>query len=325
MACGGCSDGCGDCGDLTLGTGPAGLDGQNSFTQTTADFTQPSSGGNVTVNVSALGQLTGLFAQIGQVLFITGGGYYTVVSSTATVLVLTNLGYAGNAAPAAVVSFPAGVSPAGLIGPTGASTTGAAGANGTTELVTLYSGTAASGTSFSSVNTVQSLPSSAAAPLFPTVGSLIRISLVAVQDAVTGGTTANHWRGDLEIVLGGVSLILPVSSPFLSSRAYWPFNGMSAVIDVVAISLSPLTLIADVKSFDRGIGFYQVPNGYYVISTASNAFAGFGNVFASGYTLGVDQTANISLQVNGRRTAVGTPAGSPSIYLPLLKVERLIK
>jgi len=324
MACGGCSDGCGDCGDLTLGTGPAGLDGQNAFTQTTADFTQPSSGGDVTVNVSALGQLTGLFAQIGQVLFITGGGYYTVVSSTATVLVLTNLGYAGNAAPAAVVSFPAGVSPAGLIGPTGASTTGAAGANGTTELVTLYPDIAASGTSFSSVNTVQSLPSSAADPLFPTVGSLIRIHLNSVIFPLAGNA-GNYWRGDLEIVLGGVSIIMPVTFPFLSSRSYWPFNGMAAVIDVVAISLSPLTLIVDVPSFRTGLGGYTTTDGYVVISGAQNYNIGIGNWFVSGRTLGVVQTSNISLQVNGRRTAVGTPAGSPSIYLPLLKVERLIK
>jgi uncharacterized protein (UPF0333 family) len=59
---------------------------------------------------------------VGQTLYVGGGGYYTVSSITnGTTVVLTNLGYAGNAAPAAAVASAAAVTPAGIKGDTGAS------------------------------------------------------------------------------------------------------------------------------------------------------------------------------------------------------------
>lgn len=127
-----CTNGCSDCGGLTCGEGAAGLNGLNAYTETTADFTQPSVSSNVTINVSALGQLTGLWAKVGQKIFVEGGGYYTVVSSTSTTIVATNTGETGNASPAATVSFPAGVSPAGVAGVAGAAgSNGSNGSNGT--------------------------------------------------------------------------------------------------------------------------------------------------------------------------------------------------
>src|SRR2546427_4915905 len=65
----------------------------------------------------------------GQVLFVTTGGFYSVSSITdATTVVLTNLGYAGNASSGTVVASSKTVSAGGLIGLTGA--TGVAGATG---------------------------------------------------------------------------------------------------------------------------------------------------------------------------------------------------
>src|SRR5437773_10879756 len=71
----------------------------------------------------------------GQVLFVTTGGFYSVSSITdATTVVLTNLGYAGNASSGTVVASSETVSAGGLIGLTGATgatgTTGAAGVTG---------------------------------------------------------------------------------------------------------------------------------------------------------------------------------------------------
>jgi hypothetical protein len=323
----GCNGGCnGSCGNLECGTGPAGLDGQNSFNFTTADFTQPAVGSTVTIDVSALGQMTGLFAKVGQVIFVEGGGYYEVVSSTTTTIELENLGYTGNALPTSTVSFPAGVSPAGLVGPQGpAGANGSAGADGTSQLVTGYFATAATGTSFSPLHTAQTLPSTSGDLLFPSTGSILRIHLAAVLAAVSGNSSSDYWKGDIEIVLDGTTIVLPISSPFLSTRSYAPFNGMTAIVDIVAISLSPLTIIADVKAFETGFGAYSGTSGYLVLPTSANSPSHFGNPFASGQTTGVNQSSDVVLQVNGRRTSVGSPSGAPSLFLPMLKVERLLK
>jgi len=68
---------------------------------------------------------------VGQYLFVQNGGFYTVSSITnSTTVVLTNLGYSVNAAPAATVASGSAVSAGGVLGPTGA--TGGAGATGAT-------------------------------------------------------------------------------------------------------------------------------------------------------------------------------------------------
>lgn len=103
--------------------GPAGA----SFTTTSADFTQPSSGATVAVSV-----VTTSWMAIGQTLFIQGGGYYTVssiVSSTSvTVTNPSGSAYSGNSSPGATIASGAAVSSGGVPGPTGA--TGADGVSG---------------------------------------------------------------------------------------------------------------------------------------------------------------------------------------------------
>ena len=95
----------------------------------TASYTQPASGSNVTVSVGSTSWMAA-----GQVLFVTTGGFYTVSSITnSTTVVLTNLGYIGNASSGTVVASSKTVSAGGLIGPTGAAgATGSAGPTGTT-------------------------------------------------------------------------------------------------------------------------------------------------------------------------------------------------
>jgi hypothetical protein len=98
-------------------------------TSTTATFVQPAVSATVTVSVgSSLG-----FA-IGMVLFVEGGGYYSVDSvGSATSVVLRNLGYNGNTAPGSNIVSPKLVVAGGLQGAAGAAgAAGTAGAPGVT-------------------------------------------------------------------------------------------------------------------------------------------------------------------------------------------------
>jgi hypothetical protein len=112
---------------VTGGTGvmvtPGGLAGQggNSFTTTTASFTQPATGSNVTATFAN----TTWMVQ-NQYVFVNGGGTYQVVNiNDSTHAVLQNIGTTGNALSGAVIASGTGVSPAGPPGPQGA--TGATG------------------------------------------------------------------------------------------------------------------------------------------------------------------------------------------------------
>lgn len=98
-------------------TGPAGangLDGTNAYTLTSASFVQPAASGSVVVSVGS-----GLWAAVGQILYVSTAGYYQVSARTATTMTLVNLDYDGNAAPTTVIALASQVSPAGLIGADG--------------------------------------------------------------------------------------------------------------------------------------------------------------------------------------------------------------
>lgn len=111
-----CQNNCNcNCDSITIPSiaGPAGVDGLNSFTQTTAQFTVPAINANVTLAVSNTNPYTGLWAQPNQDIFIQSAGYYRVVSSSATSIVVTNLGVSGNAVSGNVISNARYVVPAG--------------------------------------------------------------------------------------------------------------------------------------------------------------------------------------------------------------------
>ena len=115
--------------------------GANAVTTTTADFVQPAVGGTVLAAVA-----DNRFVALNQTLYVggptlggTAGGYYTAGTLTGTTGVwLTNTGYIGNASAGATILHPSTVSPGGVEGPTGASSTvpgptggtGATGASG---------------------------------------------------------------------------------------------------------------------------------------------------------------------------------------------------
>jgi hypothetical protein len=105
---------------------PAGLAGQggNSFTTTTASYTQPATGSNVTVTLAN----TSWMLQ-NQYVFVNGGGTYQVVSiPNSTQAILQVIVATGNSLSGTVVNSGAGVSPCGPPGPAGP--TGPTGATG---------------------------------------------------------------------------------------------------------------------------------------------------------------------------------------------------
>lgn len=121
-----CSDSCSDTETVNVPgseglPGENGTNGINAFTFLSASFTQPASDANVTAEVESSEWIT-----VGQIVFVETGGYYEVISKpAATEVVLKNLGYGVNAAPATLIPSGAEVSAAGIAGAAGA--TGAAG------------------------------------------------------------------------------------------------------------------------------------------------------------------------------------------------------
>jgi len=122
---GGCCSSCGN----EIPAGPAGVDGLNVFTKTTADFTQPAVNSNVTITVSAVSQYSIEWAKPNDYIWIQGGGYYQVVTYIdSTSIEVKNLGSTDNAAPLATVTSGAYVHPSGPPGAGG--TNGTDGTNG---------------------------------------------------------------------------------------------------------------------------------------------------------------------------------------------------
>tara|TARA_R110000868_G_scaffold261078_4_gene519188 strand:- start:198 stop:1481 length:1284 start_codon:yes stop_codon:yes gene_type:complete len=75
-----------------------------SLTITTASFTVPAVGSNVTISVSSSSPYYTAWLTTGQPFYVAGAGYYRAVTVTASSIVATNLGSAGNAAPTTVIA-----------------------------------------------------------------------------------------------------------------------------------------------------------------------------------------------------------------------------
>jgi Collagen triple helix repeat (20 copies) len=105
--------------------GPPGPAGTTVATTTSASFTQPAVNSNVSVTLSS-----GSGVSTGLILYIAGGGYYSVQAIAGNVATLQNLGYTINSSPGTVINSGANVGATGPMGPTGP--TGPAGAAGAT-------------------------------------------------------------------------------------------------------------------------------------------------------------------------------------------------
>lgn len=101
--------------------GAAGTNGDNAWTTTTANFTMPAEGANVTVNVADSDMLTS-----GDTVYVQGAGYMSVQSVPSTTQVVlqnlentANLAYTANVAPGTVIASGAKIVPGGVQGPAG--------------------------------------------------------------------------------------------------------------------------------------------------------------------------------------------------------------
>lgn len=98
--------------------GTNGTDGTNAYTTTSGVFTMPAVSSTVSVSVGSTAWLSP-----GQTVYVQTAGYMTVSSVTdATTVVLTNLGYTGNAAPSTSIATGRQFSAAGVKGQDGALT-----------------------------------------------------------------------------------------------------------------------------------------------------------------------------------------------------------
>jgi hypothetical protein len=175
--------------------GPPGPAGTTVATNTAANFTQPAVNSNVSVTLnSGLGVSTGL------ILYIQGGGYYSVQSIAGNVATLQNLGYAINSSPGTVINSGASVGGTGPMGPAGAQgpagpqgvagTTGSQGAAGPTGAQGPIGATGATGAQgIQGVQGTQGIPGAAGANgvnafttstagfTVPTVGSTVVVTV----------------------------------------------------------------------------------------------------------------------------------------------------
>lgn len=113
---------------VTLIPNPSGV-GLPAYTTLSTNFTQPAVSSAVTATVGSTAWMA-----VGEIIFVTNGGYYKVASVIDAVTVsITNLGYTGNASPTALITAGGLVTPGGVEGATGpAGSTGPAGPTGAT-------------------------------------------------------------------------------------------------------------------------------------------------------------------------------------------------
>lgn len=202
------------CDGIELPVAPSGSNGDNAFTFTSADFTQPAVAANVTVDVLTSGQNTNQFAQKGQIIHVSDTlkfSWYEVVQRIgSTQIELKNLGYTGSAAPGDVIASGANVSPAGLIGPAGtpgAGTPGAAGADGTTRLYQ-YTGARlqTSNTVWTNIAPAHTIP----ADTLVNDGDEVAVNYISDVDGTPFGTRSTFRR--VMIDGSGVSMVSCTSS-----------------------------------------------------------------------------------------------------------------
>ena len=225
------------------------------------------------------------------------------------------------------------------VGPTGATgangtngTNGAAGPmgpNGTTELITLSSDKDVNSTSYTTMyNAAITIP----ALTWSSVGTVLRIHLVGIGDALFHGPSA-CWNYDYKIRIGGVDIPLPNNVVGLGAASELGRNGFTATIDISCVVYSATTpsLISEIRTFTEGysdIDSVSGGNGYLVLpfyKTAPNI--ALGNPYDSAqYITTINQASAMSFEILGKRTiGNGSPGGIPSIFLPMLKVEVLKK
>lgn len=317
-----CTGGCNECGGISLPSGPAGADGLNSFTTTTGNFTVPSVGSNVTINVSAIDQASGLWGGVGQPIYIENAGMYEVVSVTSSTMTVKNLGTSGNASPAATISFPVKVSPSGK------SVTGPAGADGDDGIVIVASSvdisTAATANTWTPKMTV-AIDGSASALDFGDVGDCLELDCMVIGTPIFPAASSSPLstsKYDVLLTFGGVDVIQTVTDAYdttaIQMQADTRGRGNAVMLNIKLIVSDTNKLVAKVDAH-LGYGFADIANAESVIypEFAGNALRSrYVKSEISGFTLSGSNNLVLSL---------GSSDNTSSVYLAYYEVRRILK
>jgi hypothetical protein len=298
--------------------GATGAAGVNAYTTTAGSFTQPASGSNTTT--IALGNSS--WMSVGQVVFLTSGGYYSVASTpTGTSAVLTNLGYTGNAPSGTTIATAQAVSPAGLIGATGGGLTGVAAGtdltgggtsgNVTLNLDTTKVPTLAASNTFSGVNTFGSTITGSVSGTASNVTGTI-----AVANGGTGGTTASGALTNL----GAASLASPAftgtpTAPTAANGTDTTQIATTAYVQTTSLPAGNLTgtLPAISGASLTSLNPASISTGTAVINISGNAATATTAVSATAAGSATNFTGSLSGDVTGTQgaTSVVKVNGAP--------------
>ncbi len=250
------------------------VDGLNSFTTLAASFTQPGVGLNVTVSTTNLGQLNNRWVGVNQILYVVGGGYYQVVSIPSLVSIqLQNLGYTGNAAPAATVASGGKVSPGGLAGVTGPS-----GVNGTVLLFNDH--TQQTATSSATLYTY-SMPQGTLAPN----GSQLELEFY-INTSVSPNTR------NMRIGIGATTFVfqnLGLSSSTFVQRGYATVTRLSATTVAISVKSETSTvsgnLITTENYYTTSAAVTNLDSGGAIAITLQSVISTTGTITAEYFTI----------------------------------------
>jgi hypothetical protein len=239
------NNGCGGCGGVSLPAGPAGPNGLNAFTFTTASFDQPTlATAAITIQVSGLGQYTGLWATVGQWIFIEGAGTFVVTARTPTSITID----VPNAAIAALnnaittlgqpVTAGKAVSPSGVQGAQGIQ--GVPGTNGTNAVELLAYRVISPPIVTPPLGVYTDMLSSAVnipANSWIATGDVVRVSFIAMGTVGTAGAPNNYRTYSFRVVIGGV-VVHTLAVAWQNSKS--GVNSMNFEIDFIGVVGAPL-------------------------------------------------------------------------------------
>ena len=327
------NNGCGGCGGVSLPAGPAGPNGLNAFTFTTASFVQPTlATAAIVVPVSGLGQYTGLWATVGQWIFIEGAGTFVVTARTPTSITIDVPNAAIAALNAAIAAFGStvtagkAVSPSGIQGATGA--TGAPGTNGTnaSELIAYRIITppivvpVASGVYTDMLLNPVNIPANS----WNATGDVIKLEFIAMGTAGTGPTASTYLNFSFRIIINGVAI--ETTNP-LAMEGRINKNSMFMEIDLIGFMGSPFTVLSHKKSVNVAYGEYGFSTNFtansqyrHIKPTGTATYdASIGLATAS---TSIDPTVSNTLKIDGAYFEVGGGGTNVrELVVPYLKVS----
>jgi hypothetical protein len=289
------NNGCGgNCGGVSLPAGPAGPSGLNAFTFTTASFAQPAFGASaITVSVSGLGQYTGLWATVGQWIFIEEAGTFIVTARTPTSISIQVPSAAIETLNNAIetigntVSTNQSVSPSGVQGVQGIQ--GAPGTNGTnaSELIAYRIAQtpqvpSSPGTFIDLLDTPVTIP----ANTWNTTGDLVKLVFVVMGTSGTVLSNFDYIQYGFRIVINGT----PIDTLVMGAAVGKPsLNGLLMEVDLIGVMNGGFVDIYKHKQ--------QQLRGYGSLGTDINFTAGAAYIFMQDPSISVWSTASYGLGV----------------------------